>query len=48
MVLIFYDSLFLGTYVRIRTPCVIIRTPYIRLDKLHIMNQSEKLQLHYL
>ena len=30
-----------GTHVRMRTPC-------IPLDKLYIMNQSDKLQLHYL
>ena len=39
--------------VRIRypcpTPCVIIRTPYIQLDKLYIIDESiGKLQLHYL
>ena len=37
------------THVRIRPPCVIIRTPYIPLDKyILLMNQSEKSQLHYL
>ena len=29
-----------GTHVRIRTPCVIIRTPYIPLDKLYIIDES--------
>ena len=29
-----------GTRVRIRTPCVIIQIPYIRLDKLHIIDES--------
>ena len=29
----------LGTYVRISTPCVIIRTPYIPLDKLYIIDE---------
>ena len=29
-----------GTYVRIRTPCVIIRTSYIPLDKLYITDES--------
>ena len=29
-----------GTHVRIRTPCVIIRTPYIQLDKLYIIDES--------
>ena len=28
------------THVRIRTPCVIIRTPYIPLDKLYIIDES--------
>ena len=37
-----------GIHVRIRTPCVIVRTPYIPLDKLYIINESDKLQLHYL
>ena len=29
-----------GTHVRIRTPCVIIWTPYIPLDKLYIIDES--------
>ena len=29
-----------GTHVRIRTPCVIIRTPYIPLNKLYIIDES--------
>ena len=29
-----------GTHVRIRTPCVMIRTPYITLDKLYIIDES--------
>ena len=29
-----------GTPVRIRTPFVIIRTPYIPLDKLNIIDES--------
>ena len=29
-----------GTDVRIRTPCVIIRTPYIPLDKLYSIDES--------
>ena len=29
-----------GTHVRIRIPCVIIRTPYIPLDKLYIIDES--------
>ena len=29
-----------GTRVRIRTPCFIIWTPYITLDKLYIINES--------
>ena len=44
-----------GTDVRIRIypykgiPCVIIRTPYIPLDKLYIIDESiRKLHLHYL
>ena len=38
-----------GTHVRIRTPCVIIRTPYIPLDKLYIIDEpSDKLQLSLL
>ena len=37
-----------GTYVRIRTPFVIIPTPCIPLDKLYIIDESDKLQLHYL
>ena len=32
------ESVF-GTHVRIRTPCVIIRTPYIPLDKLYIIEK---------
>ena len=28
------------THVRIRAPCVIIRTPYIPLDKLYIIDES--------
>ena len=30
----------LGTHVRIRTPCVIIRTPYIPIDKLYGIDDS--------
>ena len=29
-----------GTYVQIRTPSVIILTPYIPLDKLYIIDES--------
>ena len=29
-----------GTHIRIRTPCDIIRTPYIPLDKLHVIDES--------
>ena len=29
-----------GTHVRIRKPFVIIRTPYIPLDKLYIIDES--------
>ena len=29
-----------GTHVRIRKPCVIIRTPCIRLDTLYIIDES--------
>ena len=29
-----------GHGYRIRTPCVIIRTPYIPLDKLYIIDES--------
>ena len=29
-----------GTHVRIQKPCVIIRTPYIPLDKLYIIDES--------
>ena len=29
-----------GTHVRIRTPYVIIPTPYIPLDKLYIIDES--------
>ena len=29
-----------GTHVRILTPCVIIRTPYIPLDKLYSIDES--------
>ena len=29
-----------GTHVRIRTPCIIIQTPYIPLDKLYIIDES--------
>ena len=29
-----------GTHVRIRTPCVIIRTPYIPLNKLYSIDES--------
>ena len=31
-----------GTRVRIRTPCVIIRTPYIPLNKLYIIDESKR------
>ena len=31
-----------GTNVRIHTSCVIIRTPYIQLDKLHIIDESNR------
>ena len=33
-------KLYFGTHVRIRIPCVIIRTPYITLDKLCIIDES--------
>ena len=29
-----------GTHIRIRTPCDIIRTPYIQLYKLYIIDES--------
>ena len=31
-----------GTHVRIQTPCVIIRTPYIPLDEHYIIDESIK------
>ena len=45
-----------GTHVRIQTPCVIIRTVsqsvghpiYHLINYILLMNQSDKLQLHYL
>ena len=37
-----------GNHVRILTSCIIIRTLYITLDKLYIIIESDKLQLHYL
>ena len=37
---IYFISVF-GTHVRIPTPCIIIRTPYIPLDKLHSIDESE-------
>ena len=41
VILKFYTGLFVfGTHVRIRTPCVIIMTPYIPLDKLYIIDES--------
>ena len=30
----------ISSFVRIRTTCVIIRTPYIPLDKLYIIDES--------
>ena len=29
-----------GTHVRMRSPCVIIRTPYMPLGKLYIIDES--------
>ena len=31
-----------GTHVRIRTPCVIIRTPYIPINIIYIIDESIK------
>ena len=41
-ILIFYDYRYYCDFniLCIRTPCVIIRTPYIPLDKLYIIDES--------